>query len=158
MATRRRVARTYVIEDWEVRAYWGGVISPIAQAEHDPGTDNPPPRPRGQDSPIRDKPGRGEGPQEGQAHREPRTGGEGGSAIRHTPPQMQPKTWGLERGAREESPTRGPTPRPGKDRKRTPGHADGAGSRQRRRKEQPAKQEKSGTKWRLKSRVWSLLR
>ena len=79
MATRRRVARTYVIEDWEVRAYWGGVISPIAQAEHDPGTDNPPPRPRGQDSPIRDKPSRGEGPQEGQAQREPRTGREGGS-------------------------------------------------------------------------------
>ena len=77
VATRRRVARTYVIEDWEVRAYWGGVISPIAQAEHDPGTGNPPPRPRGQGSPNRNVPG-----SEGGDGR----GGEG--LLWRTPPQM----------------------------------------------------------------------
>ena len=55
------------------------MISPVARAERDPSADNSPPRPQGQDSPNRDMPGHGEGPQEGQAPREPRTGGEGGS-------------------------------------------------------------------------------
>ena len=83
------------------------------------------------------------------------TDGRGGGEclLRRTPPQMQPKTWGLERGARGASPARGPTPRPGRDPKRTPGHADGAGGHQHRRKEQPAKQEESGTKRRLKGVV-----
>ena len=84
------------------------------------------------------------------------TDGKGGGEwlFRRTPPQMQPKTWGLERGVRGAGPARRPTPRPGKDQKRTPGHADGAGSHQLRGKEQPAKQKEPGTKWRPKGGIW----
>ena len=84
------------------------------------------------------------------------TDGRGGGEwlFRRTPPQMQPKTWGLERGARGESPGRRPAPQPGEDRKQTPGHADGAGSHQHRGKEQPVKQEESGTQQRSKGEVW----
>ena len=87
----------------------------------------------------------GKAPKRGTHPRAPLTGGRGEYSGIH----LLKCSWrlrGPERGAREVSSTRSPTPQPGEDRKRTPGRADGAGSHRNRGKEPPVEQEESGTK------------
>ena len=107
----------------------GGMIPPVARAERDPGADNSPPRPRGQDTPIRNAPGSGAGPQERRASTGTTDGRGGGRA---SPAYTSSNVAGDLGDLNEEHGRRAPREGQPRSQLRTgsgrPGHADGAGS------------------------------